>query len=397
LLGVRFSLISPAFFFFFFFFFWFFFGFFGFFCMAGRVLHRPVLVPETLLQLRTSLGGWFVDATFGAGGHTRAILESSPSASVVALDRDPEAAARARGFSNGMPRERFAFANARFSRAATTVPPILPRGADGAPGLARGLLLDLGTCSTHLDFGHRGFSFARSGPLDMRMDTVAVAPESRDPLGPDADAGPAPPPVPSVDPSTVESAWDVVHSWSEDELARAVRLLGEDPAADRIAAAIVSARATPGSLETTGQLAEVVAAAITGRAKQRKRHHLGEINQHGGAATGAAKSKAGPLAASGFRGGTHPATRTFQAIRMVVNQELHELHTVLVTGPQFLAPGARIAILSYHSVEARVAKRAIEEQHGRLRQLGAVILPSRAEVRANPRARSAQLRTVEVL
>jgi 16S rRNA (cytosine1402-N4)-methyltransferase len=275
-----------------------------------------------------------VDATFGGGGHTRALLAAKTGPRIIALDRDPDAATNAVDLG---PRVRFHLADFRHADRI-----LEQEGIDEIDGA----VLDLGVSSHQLDVGDRGFSYRVAGPLDMRM-------------GPD---------------STI-SADDVVNRWSHQELAGIIRRFGEDRHAGRIAAAIVRSR----PIADTGALAAVVADAVPARSRDRG----------------------------------HPARRTFQAIRIAVNDELAALADGLDVLMRLLRPGGRLVVISYHSLEDRLVKRRFvagatgcvcppdfpvcrcgREPEFRILIRGAA-RPSPEEVADNPRARSARLRAVE--
>jgi 16S rRNA (cytosine1402-N4)-methyltransferase len=275
-----------------------------------------------------------VDATFGGGGHTRAILAGLPGTRVLAIDRDPDAASHIAGLGT---RVRFVAGN--FADLAAILE---EEGADEIDGA----VFDVGVSSHQLDVGERGFSYRRRGPLDMRM-------------GPDASL----------------TADDVVNRWPEQDLARIIRRFGEERHAGRIAAAIVAAR----PIGDTADLADVVAGAVPARSRR-----------------------------SG-----HPARRTFQALRIAVNDELDALATGLDVAVRMLRPGGRLIVISYHSLEDRIAKRRFAAGArgcicppdlpvcgcGRTPEIrvlkGTPVAPTPEEVDANPRARSARLRAVE--
>ena len=304
--------------------------------------HRPVLVAETLAALAIRPNGCYVDATFGRGGHSAAILERlGPTGSLLALDRDPAAGEWARsGFRDDA---RFQFVQARFSKLADMI------AERGLCGRVNGMLLDLGVSSPQLDDPARGFSFSREGVLDMRMD-----------------------------PTSGSSAADWINRVDEAELERVLAEFGEERFHRRIARAIVAARQRA-PIATTVRLADIVSAAVPTREP-----------------------------------GKHPATRVFQAVRIAVNDELRELRTVLPQAVRGLAPGGRLAVISFHSLEDRIAKRFMREQaRGRelpldlpvagtpqgmtLRLVGRAIRPDAGEIAVNPRARSALLRVAERL
>jgi 16S rRNA (cytosine1402-N4)-methyltransferase len=260
--------------------------------------------------------GFVMDMTVGAGGHARSLLEAGVT-EIVGYDRDPSAIAIARErLSSYGPR--VSLVNGVFSEADAT------RGADG-------VLYDLGISSMQVDEAGRGFSYRQDGVLDMRM-------------GPD---GP--------------SARDIVNGSSEEDLADIIFRYGGERRSRRVAAAIVRARHRA-PIDTTGQLASVVASAV-GRQK----------------------------------GGPHPARRTFQALRIAVNRELEELAASLPRAVDLLAPGGRVVVISYHSLEDGMVKRFFRSEP-RLNVLTKHPLrPSREECESNPRARSAMLRAAERL
>ena len=302
--------------------------------------HTPVLLREVLEALAIRADGRYVDATFGRGGHTAALLERlNAQGRVVALDRDPDALRAGRERFAG--EARLTLMASPFSRLAALLEEM------GLVGRIDGVLLDLGVSSPQLDDAARGFSFAHDGPLDMRMD-----------------------------PQQGSSAADFLARAPEHELARVIREYGEEKFAKRIARDIVAAR-REGPLERTAQLAELVSRAVKTREP-----------------------------------GKHPATRTFQAIRIHVNDELGELTAALDASLQALAPGGRLCAIAFHSLEDGMVKRFIQQQsqedpvyaglpqvpdHARpkLRRVGRAVHPSEEEVAANPRARSAVMRVAE--
>ncbi|SOD90568.1 16S rRNA (cytosine(1402)-N(4))-methyltransferase RsmH [Caenispirillum bisanense] len=304
--------------------------------------HVPVLLAEVLAALAVRAGGVYVDGTFGAGGYTRAILEAA-DCTVVAIDRDPEAQVRAEPLRQAFP-GRFTLLSGRFGDMATLLP------AHGFTAPVDGVALDIGVSSMQIDEAERGFSFAKDGPLDMRMEKAG------------------------------RSAADVVNEADEAELADIIHFYGEERYARRVARAIVEARAEK-PFERTLELAEVVRRVVR-------------------------KGK----------DGIDPATRTFQGLRIAVNDELGELERGLAGAEAILAPGGRLAVVTFHSLEDRVAKRFIRERSGRTGGVSRhvpvdvaasgpaptfhdvsrkAIAPGPEECRANPRARSAKLRVAE--
>jgi len=303
--------------------------------------HATVLLREAVDALVLDPSGTYVDATFGRGGHSRAILSRlSPAGRLLALDRDPQAQECAAAWTD----PRFAFVRAPFS----ALPRVL---GERASGPLAGLLLDLGISSPQIDEPARGFSLRADGPLDMRMD-----PDS----GMDA------------------AGW--LAEADADEIRRVLREYGDERFAAPIAKAIVARREAGRPPRTTLELAAIVASAIPG--KSRKDPHQ------------------------------HPATRTFQAVRIFINQELAELEVILEASIGMLRPGGRLGVISFHSLEDRMVKRFIdlhgnpgrgyarlplrEDQLPRpLLRAVARIATSEEEIAANPRSRSAILRVAE--
>lgn len=306
--------------------------------------HRPVLLEEVGEVLSPAPGGVFVDGTVGQGGHAAMILEaSSPDGRLLGIDRDraalESAAERLAAFG---PRATLRHGDYR------DLGTLLSAWEGAPPEGVDGILVDLGIGSHQLEDPARGFSFRGEGPLDMRLD-----PESGGP-----------------------TAGDLVNRLPYEALRDILRRFGEEPAAARVARAIVRARAES-PLETTTELAEVV--------------------------SGSAHRRRG-------REGVHPATRTFQALRIAVNRELEGLDLFLREAARLLRPGGRLAVIAFHSLEDRIVKRTLREMAAdcvcppdlpvcgcdaaaaiRLPQRRA-IKPSAEEVLENPRARSARLR-----
>jgi 16S rRNA (cytosine1402-N4)-methyltransferase len=263
--------------------------------------------------------GVVVDCTVGLGGHARALLEGGVG-TVVGIDRDRHALALARERLAGYG-ERFSSVEARFSE-----PPEeqLPEGG------ADGVLYDLGVSSMQLDSPERGFGYRVDGPLDMRM------------------GGDGP------------SAKDIVNGVPEEELGALIRNFGEERHWRRIAGAIVRARSRE-PIETTGQLARIVAGAVP---------------------------RAG-------RKAPHPARRTFQALRIAVNRELEELAASLPRMAGLLAPGGRIVVIAYHSLEDRIVKHGFRDDDRLAVLTKRPLRPSTEEMARNPRSRGAKLRAAE--
>jgi 16S rRNA (cytosine1402-N4)-methyltransferase len=285
------------------------------------------MVAEVIEQLEPGRGGVFVDCTVGLGGHARALIEAGASR-LIGLDRDPAAVAAARDALSGFG-DRVEVVHADYRRVAAVL---------DERGVAKvdGVLADLGVSSMQLDAPGRGFSFRQDDPLDMRMDTTAG-------------------------PTAAEALRDV----DERTLADVIYEFGEERHSRRVARAIVAARER-GSIETTGQLAEIVRRAISRKGYTR----------------------------------IDPATRTFQAIRIWVNRELEGLDSFLGAAARRLADGGRMAVITFHSLEDRIVKhtlRALAAEHAGLRiRTKRPLVPSEAEIGRNPRARSAKLRAVEM-
>ena len=298
------------------------------------------MLEEAVAGLNVQAAGTYLDATFGRGGHARAILQRlGPDGRLIALDRDPDAVAAARAIDD----PRFSIRHSPFS----AIPEVL---SEEAIERVDGMLFDLGVSTPQLDTPARGFSFRADGPLDMRMDTTRGVTAAR---------------------------W--LNEAGEQEIAEVIDAYGEERFAKRIARAIVAARAEH-PLETTRQLGVLVAKAVGTREP-----------------------------------GQDPATRTFQAVRIFVNQELAQLEAVLPRTLPLLNAGGRLVVISFHSLEDRIVKRFFQscERPGEapalrkvplrardlpqplLMRVGRAIKPSTGEVLRNPRARSAVLRIAE--
>ena len=301
--------------------------------------HLPVLLVETMQALSISKDGVYVDATFGRGGHCRAMLEAlSDRGRVIALDRDPQAIAAAENLR--IAETRLQVFQARFAELDNVIAGL------GLNGAIQGVLMDVGVSSPQLDDPERGFSFRHAGPLDMRMD-----------------------------PSQGVDAAQWLNSADEEVIANIIWRYGEERRSRRIAKAIVAAR----PLHTTEALADVVAACVPrGNAKSAK----------------------------------HPATKTFQAVRIFINDELQELQRGVQGAFDSLAVGGRLAVISFHSLEDRQVKQAFKalsqppvlprrlpvqdaQTVVRGRLVSGPIRAGQRELDANPRARSATLRVIE--
>ncbi len=306
---------------------------------AADTPHIPVMRDEMVAALSPRDGGVYVDGTFGAGGYSRAILEAA-QCTVVAIDRDKSALARGAALQEEYG-ARLVLVHGRFGEALALV---RQAGFDAVDGF----VLDVGVSSMQLDEAARGFSFRHDAPLDMRMDVDSGEPD----------------------------AAQAVNDLPEARLADIIYQYGEERHARRIAKAIVGARAAA-PLETTGQLADIVRAAVPGAGREK----------------------------------IDPATRTFQALRIYVNDELGELSRALDGAAALLAEGGRLVVVSFHSLEDTLVKRFLRDYGGGRgqgsRHLPAAadsdpplfsvpsrkaVFPAEAEIAVNPRARSARLR-----
>ena len=305
--------------------------------------HESVLLREAIAELAIKEGGIYVDATFGRGGHSQAILERlGPNGRLLAIDLDPEAITVARK-APFLSDTRFEIEQTSFSNLEVAISKRDWRGK------VDGVLLDLGVSSPQLDDPMRGFSFLRDGPLDMRMN-----------------------PDQGIDAMT----W--INQAEANDIANVLYQYGEERFSRRIARAIVQARETI-RIETTTQLAKIIE-----KANPKKEKHK------------------------------HPATRSFQAIRIFINQELAALTQCLPQVLEVLSVGGRMCVISFHSLEDRIVKQFIQREavgdiypphfpiphdqlKQRLRKIGKSIQASEAEMQQNPRARSARLRVAEKL
>ena len=301
--------------------------------------HSAVLLSEAVESLVVDPDGYYIDGTYGRGGHSAAILEKlSARGKLLAIDKDPEAIADGRSRFDG--ELRVAFRHASFAAIKEAA------AAFGDVGAA-GILLDLGVSSPQLDRAERGFSFLRDGPLDMRMDS-----------------------------SCGVSAAEWLNMAAEADIAAVLKNYGDERYARRIAAAIVRERSIA-SIESTGRLAKIVATAHPS-----------------------------------WERGRHPATKSFQAIRIHINNEMQDLDRFLSEVIDALKIGGRLVVISFHSLEDRRVKRFIrDEQRGlvlpkniplmevdrgvRLIKVGRAIKPSDDEIDRNARARSAVMRVAE--
>ena len=304
----------------------------------------PVLLGPVLEGLRIKPDGCYVDATYGRGGHSGAILKRlNANGRLIAIDRDPQAIASVPDVLRNDPR--FEIIRGEIAELQNQV------GDRGFTGLVDGLLFDLGVSSPQLAEAERGFSFLRDGPLDMRMD-----------------------------PDSGVSAAKWLAAVEEIELRRVIKMFGEERHAARIARTVVATRGNAPILRTS-DLAAIVEKAVP-----------------------AVRPKKGPK--------RHPATKTFQAIRIAVNAELEQLEAALSQSIDVLARGGRLCVISFHSLEDRIVKRFMrnasrepeqyrgmplipEEFRPPLKLVGKAISATTDEIAANVRARSAHLRIAE--
>ena len=308
-----------------------------------NITHRPVLLAEAVTALingpliqdsDSSKNILLIDGTFGRGGHTQALLkELGPNARMISFDKDLDAIA----VGNAIKDPRLTIVHNSFAQ--------MDQYAE--PESVDGILLDLGISSPQVDEAHRGFSFRREGPLDMRMDT---------------------------DHGLTAAAW--LEQAPQEEITRVIKTYGEERFAFQIAKAIVAKREEGLSPKTTLQLASLVASVVRTR-----------------------------------EAGQDPATRTFQALRIFINRELEDLELGLKAALTLLKPGARLAVISFHSLEDRIVKQFLQSHakvdvprglpvrekdlpQSTLEIIGRV-KPSSEEVNENPRARSAIMRVAE--
>ncbi len=282
--------------------------------------HTPVLLDEVLEQLDPTTGGVYADVTLGGGGHARAILErSAPDGRLIGTDRDPSALEAARASLSGFG-ERATLRKARIGELRDVLASLEIENVDG-------VLADLGVSSVQLDRPERGFSLAKDGPIDMRMD-----------------------------PTEGETALELIGRSDADELANVIYRYGEEHRSRKIARSLRRAY-EEGELETTGDLRHAVHRAIGGR-----------------------------------RGRIDSATKTFQALRIAVNDELGELEALLEQAPQLLRMGGVVAVISFHSLEDRMVKHAFRDSEQLSPLTKRPIIASDAERENNPRSRSAKLR-----
>lgn len=329
---------------------------------AGTVPHVPVMAVETIKFLKPQDGELFIDMTFGAGGHTREILKAAPNAKIITLDRDPVAHEISVEMSKRYPRQIYPILG-RFSELPGKLKElnVTQRSIDG-------IIFDFGCSSMQFDEGTRGFSISKNGPLDMRMD------KDRDPDAP--------------------TAAEILAKIEEADLARILKVYGEEKHAKKIARAIVEARYSIKKIETTKELADLVQTCFGSES-----FRLDKLQRP-----------------------SHPATKTFQALRIFVNNELNEINYGMVLAQRYLKIGGKLIAITFHSLEDTIVKRhvmgnVINDMANKLplkysshticheqdvmntamkvnwHQLTKhVVVPSDGEVEENPRSRSAKLR-----
>jgi len=304
--------------------------------------HKPVMLEECITSLNIDKDGIYIDGTVGGAGHSAEIIKRLDKGTLIGIDQDSNAIkVSEERLSRVRKNAGLVLIKGNFRNMADLV---RQRGFDKVDGI----LLDIGVSSHQLDEAERGFSYQQDAPLDMRMD--------RDnPL----------------------DAATIVNTYDEDEIRDIIREYGEEKWAARIASFIAAARSR-NRIETTGQLAEIIKAAIPAKAR---------------------------------RNGPHPAKRTFQALRIAVNDELGALKDAVESAVSLLKPGGRLTIITFHSLEDRIVKTEFQKREnpcvcppsfpvcvcGRKPELKVLtrkpVLPSKDEVERNPRARSAKMRT----
>ncbi len=306
--------------------------------------HISVLMEETINALVTNIDGVYVDCTLGGSGHARRVIDRlSPKGRFIGIDQDPAAIT--------VGKERLAGARCRVDIVNQNFNALHRVLGDLGVEKVDGVLFDLGVSSHQLDVAKRGFSYMQDAPLDMRMDTQAGL-----------------------------SAFDVVNTYSEEELTNIIYKYGEERWAKRIAKFMIETRVN-GAIHTTGELVDIIKKAVPAGARKE---------------------------------GGHPAKRTFQAIRIEVNNELGILEDAFKTAVAHLNVGGRICIITFHSLEDRIAKQTLQtlakgcicpprlpvcicNHKAEIRVIGKPMVASVSELDENPRARSAKLRVAEKL
>jgi 16S rRNA (cytosine1402-N4)-methyltransferase len=312
--------------------------------------HKPVLLDEVIEALNIRADGFYIDGTFGRGGHSREIIKRlGPKGRLLAFDKDPDAVMSAG--NDLIQDERFEIIKGSFTMLMQHVK------QHEVEAQIAGVLFDFGVSSPQLDDAGRGFSFRFDAPLDMRMN-----------------------------PDEGQSVAEWLNTVGETEIANVIYEYGEERASRRIAKAIVNARAE-NPVTTTTQLAELVRQAVPSK-KSRDKKNAKKI------------------------GDIHPATKTFQALRIFINRELDEIKEVLPQAVDVLCPGGRLAAISFHSLEDRIVKRFMRDESMpkkyppeipiipdssdvKLKIIGKKIRASEEDINENPRARSATLRVAE--
>lgn len=310
-----------------------------------EIAHQSVLLDESIGLLKSHFGGLFIDATVGLGGHSEAILQSSPKTSVIGIDQDNAALALAN--------KRLSIFGSRFVSFRANFSDVRSIAADANFGSPDGIIADLGVSSLQLDSESRGFSFRFDAPLDMRMD---------------ADSG-------------GKTVADLLAETEADDLANIIYKFGEERASRKIARWIIEKREAGTPIETTFELADLVRRAVKTNPKDK----------------------------------THPATRTFQALRIAVNGELEILDQFIVDSVELLKANGVLVIITFHSLEDRIVKHAFQRLAGKCQcpprmpqcVCGTVkraeiltrkpVLPSELEQRQNSRSRSAKARACRKL
>ncbi|XP_014475139.1 PREDICTED: probable methyltransferase-like protein 15 homolog [Dinoponera quadriceps] len=325
--------------------------------------HTPVMAQEVLTYIEPSPGKTYIDMTFGAGGHTAKLLEHSPDVKIFALDRDPIAYEYAQKLSQKYPGQVIPLLG-RFSE----LPQLLKQHQIGRNSID-GCLFDFGCSSMQFDIADRGFSLSKDGPLDMRMDGFRCPEQA--------------------------TAADVLERATEEDLVRIIKIYGQEKRAKKIARAIIEARYMFRKLETTKELAELVESSLGGEIRK---DSLGRFS--------------------------HSATKTFQALRIFVNNELNEINYGMLLARIYLKLSGRLITISFHSLEDTIIKRHIsgnitdnlanvislkyanrdkafnEEELERLTETPwkmmhkHILTPTAEEIKTNPRARSAKFRAI---
>ncbi|XP_071562331.1 probable methyltransferase-like protein 15 homolog [Temnothorax nylanderi] len=331
--------------------------------VSEKDLHVPVMAQEVLTYMDPSPGKIYVDMTFGAGGHATKLLEYSPGVKIFVLDRDPLAYECAKDLSQRYPGQVVPLLG-KFSEL-----PQLLKQYDIKENSIDGFLFDFGCSSMQFDVAKRGFALSKDGPLDMRMDGFRC-------------------------PGQITAA-DVLERATEEQLARIIKIYGQEKRAKKIARAIIDVRYMCRKLETTKELAELVESTLGGEIR---RDSLGRFS--------------------------HSATKTFQALRIFVNNELNEINYGILLAQVYLKLSGRLITISFHSLEDTIVKRHISgnitdnvantvalkyANRGKVFDKGEVekltetpwkmmhkhvLIPTAEEIQANPRSRSAKLRVI---